>query len=265
MTLILSAIAKNCVVQISDRRLTLPDGSLYDDMAVKMICAACQNAHFSMSYTGLAEVKGVRTDERVTDYLVSIHAGNMPILQLLEATKAFLTEIFRQLKHLGNNRGVSFVLAGYVQAVPFMGLLSNMEDEKGNWLRNVDDDFHLGILSPNEQWRKKLDVMINGAEIAADVFEQYIPSFRKRFFNKPPQEISNASVQLLRMATQHPKIGHVIGKNCLSTIVTPDGEFVCNDHSEAARPQHNSPHFIGPDFSLKKFEIWTGDQPPPWW
>lgn len=72
MTLIITALAKNKVVQASDRRLTRLDGSLFDDQANKVICVRCNNAMFSVAYTGIARIGGKRTDEWIADYFDAV-------------------------------------------------------------------------------------------------------------------------------------------------------------------------------------------------
>jgi hypothetical protein len=71
MTMIATLVARNKVVQVSDRRLTWPNGGLADDEANKAICVKCNNAHFSIAYTGLAEIgkERKRTDIWLAEYL----------------------------------------------------------------------------------------------------------------------------------------------------------------------------------------------------
>ncbi len=61
MTLILTLLATNKIVQVSDRRLTL-NGETCDSNANKLVCVGCDDARFSVGYTGVAEIDGQRTD-----------------------------------------------------------------------------------------------------------------------------------------------------------------------------------------------------------
>ncbi len=54
MTLILSAVVGNYAFQVSDRRLTYPDGSLHDDDTNK---AVFFHTSFAFSFTGLAYIE----------------------------------------------------------------------------------------------------------------------------------------------------------------------------------------------------------------
>jgi hypothetical protein len=69
VTLIITVMSPYRIMQVSDRRLTLPGGKLYDDEANKAITVNCDDGYFSVAYTGLARLRDrdsrewVRTDE----------------------------------------------------------------------------------------------------------------------------------------------------------------------------------------------------------
>jgi len=67
MTLILTWLDKRKIVQVSDQRLTLPDGSLFDEQALKTICVRSCDCSFLLSYTGEAYMpQWSRTDYWLT-------------------------------------------------------------------------------------------------------------------------------------------------------------------------------------------------------
>lgn len=68
MTLIITAVDKGKIVQVSDRRLTWPDGRVYDHGSNKAVCIGMGYIHFATSYTGLAYVGGSLRKEDRTDY-----------------------------------------------------------------------------------------------------------------------------------------------------------------------------------------------------
>src|SRR5919107_117226 len=76
MTLIITSISKDRVVQVSDRRLTTPMGDIYDDSANKAIAVGMGYVHFVASYTGLAYI-GHLTDENRTDRWLQYHLGSI--------------------------------------------------------------------------------------------------------------------------------------------------------------------------------------------
>jgi hypothetical protein len=72
MTMVLNCMTPEFVVQVSDRRLTYPDGSVADDRANKAVMYC---GHFFIGYTGLAVLgdptlpRGARTDWWIADVL----------------------------------------------------------------------------------------------------------------------------------------------------------------------------------------------------
>lgn len=49
--------------QVSDTRLTKPNGDLFNDFSIKTTLISCRNAFISISYTGIAYLGNLRTDE----------------------------------------------------------------------------------------------------------------------------------------------------------------------------------------------------------
>jgi hypothetical protein len=265
MTLIITALSENIVVQVSDRRLTYPNGSCSDNWAIKAICVSCADACFSMAYTGLAEIRSQRTDEWAVDYLASIKANELNFPELFKSFRKHVVSTFRKLCHLGTTRGITFVIAGFGRPGPFMALLSNIEDGRGNRLTNIDDNFQTRFYFRNDKPLRKLDIMINGAEGTIEAFGTAIPRIRKRYLRKNPGEIATVFVQLVRKAAGHLKYGHLVGKNCMSTVVNPTGDFLCQDYPEKSSPQRYMPHLISHSGIYKDIRIWTGEDTPPWW
>ena len=265
MTLIITALADNVVIQVSDRRLTATNGKLYDDLAIKEICVSCADARFCMAYTGLAKIDCRRTDEWVFDFLSSINAGKLTFTKLFDSLHKQVSSTFRRLHYLGRVRGITFAIAGFCRTRAFMGLLSNVEDGKGNWLKDVDDNFQSHFYFRDTKPLRKLAVVINGAEDAIDDLGNTLEKIRKRYLGKNPVNIVAVLVQLIRMASEHREVGYTIGRNCLSTIVMPNCGFTCQDHPDEDSPQQHAPHCILQNQTYKSIKIWTGGSVPPWW
>lgn len=265
MTLIITALSENAVFQVSDRRLTRTNGSLYDDLAIKAICVSCVDASFCIAYTGLAQIGSCRTDEWVTDYLASIKAGELGFTELLDSLQKHVASTFRGLRNLGRIRGITFVIAGFGRPGPFMGLLSNVEDGNGNWLRDIDDNFRARFYFRNDKPMRKLDLVINGREKATETLDKAIQKIRQRYLGKSQEKVMAVLVQLIREAAGHPKGGYMIGRNCMGVMVNPTGCFSCQDYPENDSPQQYMPHIILRGASYKDIKIWTGSGAPPWW
>lgn len=52
MTLIITSLSNDVVTQVSDRKLTYPDGRVASDRATKAVCVVCADAMFSIAYKG---------------------------------------------------------------------------------------------------------------------------------------------------------------------------------------------------------------------
>src|SRR3712207_1704100 len=102
MTLILTALSPQRVVQVSDRKLTFKDGRTYHDDANKAVIVYCDDGQFSVAYTGLAHVRDkdkkvmTRTDQWIAQSLWSImqRPGRWGAKELYEAFQAHATETF---------------------------------------------------------------------------------------------------------------------------------------------------------------------------
>jgi hypothetical protein len=87
MTLILNFLSEEFVVQASDRRLTMTDGTIADEHATKAIFFC---GHFTLGYTGLAEVEGKNMAQWIVEELLPCHSVDDAMHRLAErATQAF--------------------------------------------------------------------------------------------------------------------------------------------------------------------------------
>ncbi len=105
MTLILTAITPEHIVQVSDMKLTLPTGEVADDHAAKMVLWCGRTL---VAYTGLACIHATRTDVWLAEVLaqaVSFENGVRRIRQRLTAT-------------LAGDRHLEVMLAGWVKTEP---------------------------------------------------------------------------------------------------------------------------------------------------
>src|SRR5437879_3215828 len=76
MTLIITSLAEDALIQVSDRKLTYPNGSVASDYANKAICVDCADARCTVAYTGLARVGNAQTDHWLLDYLTASRAAS---------------------------------------------------------------------------------------------------------------------------------------------------------------------------------------------
>jgi limonene-1,2-epoxide hydrolase len=130
LTQILSCVATNFVVQVSDRRVSLADGSSFEDVANKAIFFM---NHSTWAYTGLAQLGRRRMDEWLVERMrtYELHA---------EATNAIATGLTERLAvlRLGPTlKRVAVVGVGFAQFAatiePFLAVISNFHIPIGQW------------------------------------------------------------------------------------------------------------------------------------
>ena len=97
MTLLISCLTAKYIVTVSDRRLTSPKGKVVDDAANKVVFFA-PDALFS--YTGIAEINGLRTDEWIADQLYGQAGIQNAITNLTTALDATIKALGAPNRHL---------------------------------------------------------------------------------------------------------------------------------------------------------------------
>jgi hypothetical protein len=157
VTLILSLVTHDFVVQASDRRLTSPDGTLFEDEENKCIY---YHLNASIAYTGLARLNG----EPTADWALIPLTKGANLVTALESLRASATTTFRNLRRPGHLsqaqwRAIlrtSFVCAGFGalrnpaalgfidthdHLHPFLSVTSNAELPNGSWKAEADLKF----------------------------------------------------------------------------------------------------------------------------
>jgi len=266
MTLIVTAMAEDAIIQVSDRRLTYPNGEIYSDKETKAVCVQCSDAIFSVGYTGLARLGPQRTAKATGYWLVDFFSEpgklQMRYPELIEQLKAFSTTSFGPLCH--SKIGITIVLAGFGPPGPFITTLSNQEDSQGRWLDSVSNNFSLSWLLRDDAPIRKLGIFINGAEGAiTDNLKVVIQKIRKHFLYLTPERRTNVLVQLIRLASENGKVGQVIGKDCMSVIVKPNQGFVTNYHPENSGAISYIPHLVTDGVVYRDIWISTEDRREP--
>jgi hypothetical protein len=268
MTLIITVVTPNKVIQASDRRLTNRDGSLYDDEANKAVCVSCKDAHFAIAYTGIGEIAGRRTDRWLVDYLTSIKAYQMDVPSVSNALKNEATACFKSV-HIET----TFVLAGYRCEMPFVALISNFESHEPASAGEARDNFQTHVRQvrgPISSLKRGLWIYINGCKPAVDkpIMRRVRKLARKRFFHHEEESVIAAKlVFFIRAASNTLNFGRFIGRNCMTVIIHPKHHFITKYHAEKDTPTEYMPHLITGNKELgiafRDIEIWNEE--PPWW
>lgn len=156
MACIISLSTPDVLIQVADRRLTWPDGQMFNDYTNKVTVF---NGRMAVSYAGLSKVLGQKTDE----WLVRILA-NPAIRTLADAVHTIqdrATVAFRDWERLPKEKARHHLMFGAIAwARPpgrkssrvFICFVSNCHDEHGALQAEARDDFrvHHRILEPGD-------------------------------------------------------------------------------------------------------------------
>jgi len=156
MTCILSMSTPDVLIQVTDRRLTWPDGQMFNDYTNKVTIF---NGRMAVSYAGLSKVLGQKTDE----WLVRILA-NPTIRSLADAVYTIqdrATAVFRGWARMPKEKARHHLMFGGIAWTRQPGreslqvlicFVSNCHDEHGALQAEARDDFrvHRRILEPGE-------------------------------------------------------------------------------------------------------------------
>lgn len=224
MTLIISAVTSKKIYQVTDTRLTLPNGDVFNDFSIKTTIVCCSNAFISISYTGIAFLDNLRMDEWLVKILTDFHAWEKNLLEVAEHIKSAATIEFKKINNQKKHH--TFVLAGWVDnpkgKAPTTGLITNCEDENFKFLAVPLDHFEIRSLTLKKEanLNKCHGVCINGTEPA--IKERYFrKQLNKFYFNKlnndsDGNDVVKDLVKLIRIAASHKKYGKYINKYCVS-------------------------------------------------
>jgi hypothetical protein len=151
MTLVLSCVAQEYVLQVCDRRLTKwPTGELVDDDTNKAVLLTNRVA---FSFTGLAMIGGKQTDLWLTEVL----SAGTSIGDAVGRVRSTATEAFHGMRMAPAAKRHAFVGTGWARfregadLEPFYCTISNALDEHGRWLDRPREAFsaRTEVLSPH--------------------------------------------------------------------------------------------------------------------
>ena len=223
MTLIISAVTSKKMYQVSDTRLT-KNGDVFDDFSIKTTLVSCRNAFISISYTGIAYLSNLRTDEWLVKILSDFHAWDKTLIEIAEYIKSAATIEFKKINNPKKHH--TFVLMGwFVNAkgiAPTIGLITNCEDENFKFLDIPLEHFEVRTLTlkKDAKLNKSYALCINGTEpaIAEKYFRKQLHKFifNKLNNNTDYKDAVKDLVKFVRIAASHKKYGKYINKYCVS-------------------------------------------------
>ncbi len=283
MTLILTALSPQRVVQVSDRKLTHPGGRTATDDANKAVIVYCDDGRFSVAYTGLAHVRDkdsrvlVRTDRWIADCMVSFlqRPGRWGCRELYNAFQVHATETFEGTRNVPLTRkATAFVFAGFyfwatpegkVVGSPVAGSLSNMTITPAGGIKVERDFATVRTWAPAHTMRtNEIAIWADGmvpALASRDAIAKAI-SRRTRVLHRRLQRVEQGApqrsredvakelVSVVRMASRHPEHGKFIGRDCTVAACEFNEEGFLADTYKENSIEHNFPYMVTRDMVL---------------
>ena len=252
MTLIITAATKHNMIQVCDRRLTMPDGTLVDSLAHKVTGVTCLDARFSIAYTGIACTgalyvdkpvnRGYRrpegysqspyemTDEWLVDLLGAMGTNRLSLTAIHDCLMEQARVTFSPLQ-----RGLTFVLSGYWVSYQFVIIISNMEDAKGN-RTPIGNTFQSWTWSkPVDHTTKESLIFFHGARAAVhDTIGRRLKKITRRIHHLPGAEVVKDLELLIRATARHPTLGKYVGRDCSHAIIAPRPGITLGDDQAAS-------------------------------
>lgn len=273
MTLIITAMSPYRIVQVSDRRLTLPGGRLHDDGAIKAVAVHCDDAYFSVAYTGLAQVRDRRTRrwERTDKWIAnSLHdLMQQPRLgTAIDLYRAFGAHAEKTLALTPvslTRRGITFVFAGFFvknRATAFVGVLSNMRTTETGRIQVVREFDTQQVWSPSPTMPyNELELFVDGMKPAlaskdpiakaihrrAGVVKRKLERSQRGSGNRDDSAIAEELVAVVRMASRHPRYGKYIGRDCMTVLTNSETPAMTTHTHMENSVEHDWPWMVTRD------------------
>ena len=240
MTLILTWLDKRKIVQVSDQRLTLPDGSLFDEQALKTICVRSCDCSFLLSYTGEAYMpQWSRTDYWLTAAIQPLTLRSLD--DLIEGL------CFRLNNDAAPKKRLCVVAAGYPHGsnIWFFFRISNFHGPRDLLLSEAADHFTArlrpALERPSKDSRGFDDT---GVQLSGPVRKQAKRAGRHELPGMDGMTSAAKLAKFIREASKSPRYGLRIGLNCVGgvgAVLTPCGQF-----KTVYYPAHRSSRVITP-------------------
>ena len=136
MTLIITCLTREHIAQAADRRLTLPDGSLYDDDTNKAVFFC---GRVAVAFTGLAHMEGKPTAEWIGFCVKDASQAEVAMNQVAERAEQHLRQISVRDKRLAVVATGWATLRGAPPFRPFVCVASNFMTDSWEWDSSARD------------------------------------------------------------------------------------------------------------------------------
>jgi hypothetical protein len=183
VTLIQTVVSDEFVIQVADRRLTRPSGSVFDDEHTKLIC---WNRTFTAGFSGLAFID--RRQQKATCEWIAETLTDSPAF--VYGVHLLRTEVETAIRKLPNNwdKRLAIVVAGFESdGKPQCAVASNFDTATG--VSKDQNTFRLQIMAPAAG--RKTAAHTAGAllrPMQRSVLDRYVP----RIVGQPDDGINRA-------------------------------------------------------------------------
>lgn len=260
MTLVLSCISHDYIVQVSDRQVTWSDGRRGPEDRNKVVVFGITAA---FSYTGLAEVGRDRTDKWLAHVLSTSGASN-PV-DAAQDIKREATKVFQNIRLSRKLKRHAFVCAGWCWPAgspdlrPFLSIVSNAMDEKLQYLSEAKKEFPVywkmwkqrdgPAVIPIGQWTQTPEInnLIRQTRRAS---QRGAPHMMRDSLSKAIRAVSNVEKTVGKdlLAVIMPK-GHIApssSAHLVSTVGIAQAEFFHLPHNDPTRSYpYGAIHVVG--------------------
>ena len=254
LTLIVSCTARNSVVQVSDRRLTMPDGTVVEEGANKALCLWCRNAHVALGYAGLAEIDRRPTGRWLSDTLLTLESHTRTLAEIGAALCDRLTDAFRLIT--ASNKQLTVVLTGYLDGTAFWGALSNHMGPTGEDLPAPLDSFTpFAVPTPVANARKAFLAVSGELRAVPRALDRRIKERQNGLYAQSPERTADELVSFIRISAKTSRYGTYVGQDCTAIIVLPNGRFRCRAYPVKATPVNFLPSVVAGPLALDNLTI----------
>lgn len=220
MTLILTLVNSEQVIQISDRRLSW-DGELVDDESNKAGVFLCADARHVFGFTGLAKCDTFDTRRWLLNALYECCAPDYQINKIMPRLKTRANEDFQNLPVLGEldprRKRLSIMFSGYnYYANPPLsayGILTNYQNfATGKDDTNAWDHFEMNCWTEKRPLDRPCTLIQRIGNWAAMTNEDEIALRKMLRESKPLAAIADKAVTLVREMAGRPRANGTIGR-----------------------------------------------------
>ena len=237
MTLNLTALGADFVVQVSDRRLTrvTSSGSIHvdDDDANKAVVLSCSDSLLAMTFTGLGRLHATRVDEWLLNVLQEEALCELEADIGVEKFSQLATDWFRSFRSSWSGPH-TFIFAGFQKK-------SNSNQSRSRlWF--VTNSASVGYSSFAASSVNKTRMYVTG----------WLPAFPRAERRRVQaacrkaeniEQIEAALVDGIRNAASRAD-GGPIGKSCMSVSLAPPRAAVSRFHPHGEHPHNFAPHVV---------------------